>query len=644
MYSILVLPILPTSHAASAFGGHVLHEERTGRIPSRWARLARRPPPDTKFALGIALAQHDVESAEQDLLRVSDPSSPQFAQYWDQAQVTARFAPRHDAFDAVESWLREAGVDQQLIVPSEDQGWLFFNTTIAQAESLLVTEFSAYNNTQTGERHLACDRYSLPRLIRQHVDFAMPTIHLGLEPLAGKRHRIYTPLPSDAGLPPRSTDVVQPRAPAPFSLEACSTYTTPDCLRALYNITSGDAIHPNSTLGVFEVSWNSWLPQDLDKFFGLFSPAQVGSRPTMERINGGYSRNDTALPSINMEADLDFQYAMALTHPQPVINYQVGEMWQAGTLNGLLSAMDPSYCPAWNSSIDGTYPSPHEGGYPHPVDCGTVNPASVISISYAWNEAAYPPAYLRRQCLEFLKLGLQGVTVVVSSGDCGPAGVGCACIDPTTGGVTAGPESGLFNPVAPASCPYVLTVGGTQLRANATVHDREVPFRVESPSSSHISSSGGGFSNLFAAPAYQRKAVRRYLDNPSQKDRLESLAAQKGAKLAGRGYPDVSANAANYVVAVAGQLMTVQGTSAAAPVVAAILSKLNNARLRAGKKPVGFVNPVLYAHPHLMNDVVWGVNHGCGEEAFEAGVGWDPVTGLGTLDYKRLLELYLSLP
>ena len=79
----------------------------------------------------------------------------------------------------------------------------------------------------------------------------------------------------------------------------------------------------------------------------------------MERINGEYWQNDTAslTPIFNMEADLDFEYSMALTYPQPVISYQVGEQWQIGSLNSLLAALDPSYCTASNSSIDGTYPS-----------------------------------------------------------------------------------------------------------------------------------------------------------------------------------------------------------------------------------------------------------------------------------------------
>ena len=112
----------------------------------------------------------------------------------------------------------------------------------------------------------------------------------------------------------------------------------------------------------------------------------------------------------------------------------------------------------------------------------------------------------------------------------------------------------------------------------------------------------------------------------------------------GRGFPDVSANAANYVTAIDGQFMTVRGTSASAPVFASIITKINDVRLSIGKRPVGFLNFVLYANSHVMNDIVCGSNYGCGVEALKAVKGWDPVTGLGTPDYKRMLDLYLALP
>lgn len=67
-------------------------------------------------------------------------------------------------------------------------------------------------------------------------------------------------------------------------------------------------------------------------------------------------------------------------------------------------------------------------------------------------------------------------------------------------------------------------------------------------------------------------------------------------------------------------------------------------RVAAGKGPLGFINPVLYRHPEVLNDITNGTNPGCGTEGFSAAEGWDPVTGLGTPNYPKLLELFLSLP
>lgn len=94
-----------------------------------------------------------------------------------------------------------------------------------------------------------------------------------------------------------------------------------------------------------------------------------------------------------------------------------------------------------------------------------------------------------------------------------------------------------------------------------------------------------------------------------------------------RGFPDISANGVNYVVAVDGVFSLVYGTSASAPVVGAIFTLINAERINAGKAPIGFVNPVLYANPGVLNDITSGGNQGCGTAGFTAVEGWDPVTG-----------------
>ena len=49
--------------------------------------------------------------------------------------------------------------------------------------------------------------------------------------------------------------------------------------------------------------------------------------------------------------------------------------------------------------------------------------------------------------------------------------------------------------------------------------------------------------------------------------------------------------------------------------------QINEERIAVGKQPVGFVNPVLYANPYVLNDVTTGHNLGCGSEGFAAVKG-----------------------
>ena len=75
-----------------------------------------------------------------------------------------------------------------------------------------------------------------------------------------------------------------------------------------------------------------------------------------------------------------------------------------------------------------------------------------------------------------------------------------------------------------------------------------------------------------------------------------------------------------------------------------MISLINNDRLHAGKKVLGFVNPAMYQNPQMFNDVETGYNSGCGATpAFNAAKGWDPVTGLGSPDYQRMRDVFMRL-
>jgi tripeptidyl-peptidase-1 len=93
-----------------------------------------------------------------------------------------------------------------------------------------------------------------------------------------------------------------------------------------------------------------------------------------------------------------------------------------------------------------------------------------------------------------------------------------------------------------------------------------------------------------------------------------------------------------------GKTQGIGGTSASAPIFASIINLLNEERLAAGKGPIGFLNPIIYSHPEMFNDVTIGSNPGCGTQGFPAAPGWDPVTGVGTPNYTKMRDVFLSLP
>jgi len=81
------------------------------------------------------------------------------------------------------------------------------------------------------------------------------------------------------------------------------------------------------------------------------------------------------------------------------------------------------------------------------------------------------------------------------------------------------------------------------------------------------------------------------------------------------------------------------GTSCSAPTFASIIALLNDQLITAGKKPLGFLNPLLYSAngSAALTDIISGSNPGCGTNGFNATENWDPVTGLGTPVFSKLL-------
>ena len=220
----------------------------------------------------------------------------------------------------------------------------------------------------------------------------------------------------------------------------------------------------------------------------------------------------------------------------------------------------------------------------------TANSPSVISISWGGPESSWSQSALTALDDACQSAGALGVTITVASGDSG-----------SSDGVSDGANHVDF----PASSPHVLACGGTTLVSKGTSIQQET---VWDDQSSGGGASGGGVSNFFARPSWQAKAN---VPKPSQSG-------------GGRGVPDVAGDESpetGYNILVDGQQETVGGTSAVAPLWAALIALINQKR---GSK-VGFVNPSLYAAANAFRDITQGNNGG-----FSASAGWDACTGLGS--------------
>jgi len=217
----------------------------------------------------------------------------------------------------------------------------------------------------------------------------------------------------------------------------------------------------------------------------------------------------------------------------------------------------------------------------------TVRKPSVVSISWGAAESQWTSQALTNFDAAFHDAALLGVTICCASGD-----------DGSSDGETDGKAHVDF----PASSPSVLACGGTRLESSGGRITSETVWNQGSGNGA----TGGGVSETFPRPDYQAHANVPVSVNPGH--------------FAGRGVPDVSGDAdpaTGYQVHVDGRDAVFGGTSAVAPLWAALIALAN----QHNSSPAGFANPKLYGGTPAFRDVTSG-NNG----AYQAGSGWDACT------------------
>jgi kumamolisin len=351
------------------------------------------------------------------------------------------------------------------------------------------------------------------------------------------------------------------------SSRAAGSSFTPPQLAGLYQFPTG-LDGSGQCIGIIELG-GGFRPADLRAYFtglGLPTPAVKAIR-----VDGGRN-HPTNANSADGEVMLDIEVAAGVA-PKASIAVYFAPNTDQGFLDALTTAVHDK-----------------------------VNKPSVVSISWGAAESGWTAQAMTQFDQALQAAAALGVTVCCSAGD---------------NGSSDGVADGKVHVDFPASSPFALGCGGTNLTASGQTISAEVVWNANPTSSA----TGGGVSGFFPLPAYQ---------NNAHVPPVSGLAGQTG-----RGVPDVAGDAdpaSGYQVRVDGQNLVFGGTSAVSPLWAGLIALMNQ---KLGHS-VGFLNPLLYgslAGRGLFHDIVSG-NNG----SYSAGPGWDACTGWGSPIGSKLLQ------
>ncbi|POW11120.1 hypothetical protein PSTT_05501, partial [Puccinia striiformis] len=560
------------------------HWERASQValePSVLFETHRAPahgPPrnDHRITLQIGLKNARFEDSIGDLLeRISDPNHPNFRPHLNDEEFAELIKPDDETMEAVFT------VSQMVESNGRPQGLDYLGRGPIEESRTHAQHNLLY---QGGEYVIRTERYSLPKSLHRHIEL----IQFGS--LHKQRSRVRQISQVSEISNKRLLDHIPDICLGPVLV-------TNGCLRQLYKTENYHVQVPDrnmiATTGYLGESANF---DDAQLFLKTQRTDQLGKSFDVILVNGGSNPQELNQEQIDkqlgVEANLDTQTTLGMTLPTRNIFYSVGG---SPPFIADLATPENSNEPflEWLQFMFG---KPQE------------EIPKVISSSYGDEEQSVPLSYAL----------LEGF-IVISSGDYGVGESGTCFTNDER-------RKRVFLPDFPASCPYVTAVGGTE---------NFYPEVAVSKSGLAGFASGGGFSNYFESPEWQRKTVERYLQEFLGPNEFKDLYNRTG-----RAYPDVAAQGSRYAIAWRQTFLSVDGTSASAPTFASVIALLNDYSISLGGPPLGFLNPWLYAFGfNGLNDIISGSADGCDTSGFGATGGWDPVTGLGTPDFKKLQDL-----
>ena len=535
--------------------------------------IVHPPPPEEQATL-----------LEQHFWSVSDPNHASYGNHLTQDQVTRLVAHPPLKLHRVLTWLSDSGASEIKVNAHKDS--VHFVATSKQVEHLFHTKMYAYVHvTRDMTLHRASQSYSVPDELAASVALVSGLLRLpDVERLGGtvaaEENKVSSlhhcssnadcsglctycqngvgktppfnchapaegcclddsdckgsycqngpghPQPWKCHGKATAEDTEQENkntTPWPSDCKSCSQKVTPGVLAARYSFPTPTPQDPPATLGISEFQGQVWDQAGLNTFSKSCSgpSGSVNFNITVNHENGTVSPGKQCkIPILGTticgEAMLDIEYSKAVAGPAIALT----DLYQKSF--NLLT---------WSTSVE---------------NIDDANLIGVHSISYGNDEKQQPStAFMTSFNMAAMKIGVRGVSILFASGDqgvCGRSGCGFG-------------KSVRFHPDFPSGSPYVTSVGGTDFVTRSVIGDEKA-----------WQSGGGGFSDTFAIPDYQKEAVAKYKSSPDAK-----LPPQSMWNNTGRGYPDVAALAGqqnSYCIAISSGMMGIYGTSGKfAPVV-----------------------------------------------------------------------------
>lgn len=569
-----------------------------------------------QFTLVLTRSATQEQAFEQLLSDQQNPASADYHHWLTPAEVGERFGVSDADMAAIEGWLQSQGLHVNWVSPS--RLFVGFGGSAANVGRAFGTELRYYDVNGAQRVAVATD----------------PSIPQALSPVIGAVRGLYA-----IDEHPAVHSTAQQSAVPELSLSSGTHFVAPNDFAAIYNV---PAAYSGAGVTVGILSWSRTNFADFENFrlkTGSSFPNPIEIVPTFfGGIDPGpaYTTQQSCSNCVSgqMEATLDVE-RVGSTAPGSKILLMVS----APTGSGDGIGADAQFLVNTN-----------------PV------PAQVMSVSFGACESSAGPSGVNYWNTLFQQAAAEGISVFVSSGDSGASGCDSAFSAPP-----ASPAPNSPNYIC--SSQYATCLGGTQFNdtsspstywnstnsagyGSAIGYIPEGAWNESTPSS--VAGSGGGVSGIIPTPSWQ-------------------TGVGVPAARAGRYTPDISFTSAGHdgyfgCLAAGGgacsgpsfSFVSFEGTSAAAPGMAGIAALLNQ-KLGSAQ---GNLNPSIYAlaknYPAVFHDATVatsGVSN-CkvntvsicnnsvasrtslsgGQAGYLLGVGFDEVTGLGSLDVTAFLN------